>query len=62
VLEQVLNQGPTKLDHCDVDYSVLANGFRGNSPLKLFRALISPEVGNQEVFAIAALSEEQSSR
>jgi hypothetical protein len=30
----VLNQGPTKLDYCNMDYSVLANCFRGNCPLK----------------------------
>jgi hypothetical protein len=28
------NQGPTKLDSCDIDYSVLADGLRGNSRLK----------------------------
>jgi hypothetical protein len=28
------NQGPTKLDCCYIDYSVLANGLRGNSRLK----------------------------
>jgi hypothetical protein len=29
------NQGPTRLDECDIDYSVLANGLRGNSRLKI---------------------------
>jgi hypothetical protein len=28
------NQGPTKLHCCNIDYSVLANGLRGNSRLK----------------------------
>jgi hypothetical protein len=28
------NQGPTKLDHCETDNSVLANGLRGNICLK----------------------------
>jgi hypothetical protein len=31
------NQRPTKLDFCHIDYSVLANGFRGNSRLKSLR-------------------------
>ena len=49
------NQGPTRLDGCDIDYSVLASGLRGNSRLKLFRALISNnrDVGNQALLAIA---------
>jgi hypothetical protein len=57
VLAQFLgrNQGPTKLDCCYIDNSVLANGLRGNSHLKLFRALIprSRDVANREVLAIA---------
>jgi hypothetical protein len=28
------NQGPTKLENCYIDYSILANGLRGNSRLK----------------------------
>jgi hypothetical protein len=49
------NQGPTKLDLCDTDNSILANGLRGNSRLKILRQYISRnlEVGNQEVLAIA---------
>jgi hypothetical protein len=49
------NQGPTKLLHCHIDYSVLANGFRGNSRLKSFSPDFSLDfdVGNQEVLAIA---------
>jgi hypothetical protein len=31
------NQGPTELDSCDIDYSALADGLRGNSRLKSFR-------------------------
>jgi hypothetical protein len=49
------NQGPTRLYRCHVDYSVLANGLRGNSRLKLFRPHFSNnlEVANREVLAIA---------
>jgi hypothetical protein len=49
------NQGPTKLVRCDIDYSVFANGLRGNSRLKSFSPHNSgnPEVGNQELLAIA---------
>jgi hypothetical protein len=32
------NQGPTRLDSSGIDYSVLANGFRGNTRLKSLRA------------------------
>jgi hypothetical protein len=31
------NRGPTKLEFCEMDYSVLADGLRGNSRLKSFR-------------------------
>jgi hypothetical protein len=31
------NQGPTKLEHCNIDYSVLADGLRGNRRLKSLR-------------------------
>jgi hypothetical protein len=44
VLAQVLgrDQGPTKLTYCDIiDYSILANGLRGNSRLKSLRLLIT---------------------
>jgi hypothetical protein len=49
------NQGPTKLDRCDVDNIVLADGLRGNSRLKNFRPGSShdPEVTNQQALAIA---------
>jgi hypothetical protein len=49
------NQGPTKLDRCDVDNIVLADGLRGNSRLKSLRPQISdsPEVADKEVLAIA---------
>jgi hypothetical protein len=40
------NQGPTKLTYCDMDYSILADGLRGNSRL-------NHEVGNRKVLAIA---------
>jgi hypothetical protein len=54
VLAQVLgrNQGPTKLDACEIDNLVLANGLRGNSRLKSLRlrTLSSPD---QELLAIA---------
>jgi hypothetical protein len=40
VLAEVLgrNQGPTKLDSCEIDKFVLANGLRGNSRLKIWRS------------------------
>jgi hypothetical protein len=57
VLVEVLgrNQGPTKLDYCEIDNFVLANGLRGNSCLKSLRPRTSsdPEVRNREVLAIA---------
>jgi hypothetical protein len=39
------NQGPTKLHYCQIDYSVLADGLRGNSRLK---SLIPRESRNLE--------------
>jgi hypothetical protein len=42
------NQGPTRLDYCEINYSVVANGLRGNSSLKFFKPL-----GNQEILVIA---------
>jgi hypothetical protein len=50
------NQGPTKLEICDIDYSVLANGLRGNSRLKSLTTRISSEIeyGNRQVHAIAS--------
>jgi hypothetical protein len=50
------NQGPTELVRCVIDNIVIADGLRGNSRLKLFRALISssPENdGNRQALAIA---------
>jgi hypothetical protein len=50
------NQGPTKLDRCDIDNFVLANGLRGNSRLKSLRPRLSdnPDIGNRQVLAIAS--------
>jgi hypothetical protein len=45
------NRGPTKLDYCDIDFFVLADGLRGNSRLKSFRRGFSD---NSSVVAIAA--------
>jgi hypothetical protein len=41
VLAQVLgrNRGPTELTYCDIDYSILTNGLRGNSRLKSLKPL-----------------------
>jgi Ran GTPase-activating protein (RanGAP) involved in mRNA processing and transport len=49
------NQGPTRLDFCKIDNSVLADGLRGSSRLKVFRALNSnsSENRNREFLAIA---------
>jgi hypothetical protein len=49
------NQGPTKLDDCFVDNSVLVNGLRGNSRLKSLSRHFSgsPEDVSREVLAIA---------
>jgi hypothetical protein len=49
------NQGPTKLDLCDIDSFVLADGLRGNSRLKSLRQNFSADfdVGNRKVLAIA---------
>jgi hypothetical protein len=54
------NQGPTKLDRCQIDYSVLADGLRGNSRLK---SLTNPifrnrDAANQELLAIAGVQKE----
>jgi hypothetical protein len=56
------NQGPTKLDWCEIDILVLADGLRGNSRLKSLRPRFSGnlEVRDREVLAIAgALRENQ---
>jgi hypothetical protein len=48
------NQGPTKLDSCRIDYSVLADGLRGNSRLKgLYISRPHDEICNRQVLAIA---------
>jgi hypothetical protein len=48
------NQGPTTLNRCDIDYSVLANGLRGNSRLKrLSTAYSYNHDDNRHVLAIA---------
>jgi hypothetical protein len=49
------NQGPTKLELCDIDDTVIANGLRGNSRLKSLspRIYSSPDVDNRQVLAIA---------
>jgi hypothetical protein len=62
VLTEVLgrNQGPTKLDYCEIDNLIIANGLRGNRRLTSLRQRISSniDVGNCEVLEIAgALNE-----
>jgi hypothetical protein len=54
------NQGPTKLDCCEIDNSVLADGLRGNSRLKNFEPSISSnlDVAHREVLAIAGALKE----
>jgi hypothetical protein len=49
------NQGPTKLDCCDIDNFLLASGLRGNSRLKSLKPYISgnPEFASRQVLAIA---------
>jgi hypothetical protein len=51
------NQGPTKLNLCEIDNFVLANGLRGNSSLKILIPLISSsnrrENSNRDFLAIA---------
>jgi hypothetical protein len=49
------NQGPTKLDLCDMDNIILADGLRGNSRLKRFEPNLSDcrEVANRQGLAIA---------
>jgi hypothetical protein len=56
------NQGPTKIEYCDIDYPVLADGLRGNSRLKSLSTRVLPgyiegdddlEANNREVLAIA---------
>jgi hypothetical protein len=50
------NQGPTELELCTIDNSVLADGLRGNSRLKYLRPRLSgngDEDSNRQVLAIA---------
>jgi hypothetical protein len=50
------NEGPTKLDLCFMDNSILANGLRGNNRLKRFlrpRIFGDLEVSKRDVLAIA---------
>jgi hypothetical protein len=49
------NQGPTKLDYCEIDNFVLAKGLCGNCSLKILRPYVSGSdaVCNRQVRAIA---------
>jgi hypothetical protein len=48
------NQGPSKLDDCAIDYSILVNGLRGNSRLKHFKHFFyKSSVSDREIVAIA---------
>jgi hypothetical protein len=49
------NQGPTKLDLCEIDNLVLANGLRGNSRLKSLTPRLSgnDDVGDRQALAVA---------
>jgi hypothetical protein len=49
------NQGPTRLDYCDIDTLLLVNGLRGNSRLKSFSPHISYDfdIRNRDLLAIA---------
>jgi hypothetical protein len=46
------NQGPTKLDVCEIDNFVFANGLRGNSRLKSLTPNLNRGIGSQELLAI----------
>jgi hypothetical protein len=50
------NKGPTKLFLCYIEYSILANGLRGNSRLRSLQPCSSSshEVGNRQVLAITS--------
>jgi hypothetical protein len=54
------NQGPTKVDRCYIDNSVLADGLCGNCSLKSLRPRFSSDIddGNREVLAIAGALKE----
>jgi hypothetical protein len=49
------NQGPTKLNCCDIDYCATADGLRGNSRLKSLKQDFSGDfsVRNRQILAIA---------
>jgi hypothetical protein len=49
------NQGPTRLDYCDIDVFVIADGLRGNSRLKSFKQDFSGNLPacNRQLLAIA---------
>jgi hypothetical protein len=57
-------QGPTNLESCDMDYSILADGLRGNSRLKSSNPSPSPRVAGsleddtREVLAMAGALQE----
>jgi hypothetical protein len=51
-------QGPTKLNSCEIDNLVLANGLRGNSSLKSFSEDTDAGNGNQEFLAVAGVLKE----
>jgi hypothetical protein len=54
------NQGPTKLDSCYIDSSVLAKGLRGNSHLKSLTPLISRnrDAGHRDFLTISGALKE----
>jgi hypothetical protein len=54
------NQGPTKLAYCHLDYSVLADGLRGNTRLKSLKSFIfsSGGVSSEEFLSIAGALKE----
>jgi hypothetical protein len=53
------NRGPTRLDHCYIDYSILANGLRRNSRLKtLILRPFDARAGEREFLAIAGALKE----
>jgi hypothetical protein len=54
------NRGPTRLELCAMDYSVLANGLRGNSHLKRLSPSIfnGPGDGTRQVLALAGALKE----
>jgi hypothetical protein len=56
------NHGPTKLTYCDIDYSVISNGLRGNSRLKSLRLSSSNNCGvGSPLLAIASALKENES-